>query len=333
MTTVLEKHYLDFEKPIADLEQKIEDLKHIDASHDVKISDEIKKLQEKKVKQQENIYSKLTAWQKVQIARHQNRPMGKDYLDALITDFTPLAGDRLYGEDAAIIGGIGRFNGQTIMIIAQERGHDVETRLKHNFGMARPEGYRKARRMMQLANHYGIPLVNLIDTSGAYPGIDGEARGQAEAIAKSMEEGFKLEVPSITIVIGEGGSGGAIALGVANKIMMLENSVYSVISPEACSSILMRTADKAKQMAEVLKLTAQDLKELGIIDEIIPEPLGGAHSNRFETIKNVGEALRKALTDLNKLTKQQLEKSRYDKFMAMTRLPTKTEKKAKSSKK
>lgn len=323
MTTVLEKHYLDFEKPIADLEQKIEDLKRLDASHDMKISDEIKRLQEKKAKQLETIYSKLSAWQKVQIARHQNRPMGQDYLNALITDFTSLAGDRLYGEDAAIIGGIGKFNGQTVMLIVQERGNDVESRLKHNFGMARPEGYRKARRLMQLANHYEIPLISLIDTSGAYPGIDGEARGQAEAIAKSMEEGFKLEVPSVSIVIGEGGSGGAIALGVANKILMLENSVYSVISPEACSSILMRTAEKAKQMAEVLKLTAQDLLELGIIDEIIKEPLGGAHNDRETAIKNVGEALRKNLNELKKMSKEQIEKSRYDKFLAMTRFPKK----------
>lgn len=333
MTRILEQHYLDFEKPIADLEEKIEALKRYDMTEGGKITDEVSKLQAKLTKQIEQIYSKLTAWQKVQVARHPNRPHGEDYLTSLIEDFTPLAGDRLYAEDAAIIGGIGRFQDQTVMVIAQERGHDMESRLKHNFGMAKPEGYRKARRLMDMANHFEIPLIALIDTAGAHPGIEAEARGQAEAIAKAMEEGFKLKVPSISIVIGEGGSGGAIALGVANKVIMLENSVYSVISPEACSSILMRVPDKAKQMAEILKLTAQDLLSFGIIDEIIPEPAGGAHRDRLQTIKNVSEALAKNLAALRNKSPEELERSRQEKFLAMTRLPEIKETKSKSKSK
>jgi acetyl-CoA carboxylase carboxyl transferase subunit alpha len=253
------RHYLDFEKPIAELEDKIEELRHLSNSAELNIADEVSRLEAKLDRQLNQVYARLTPWQKVQIARHPDRPHGADFIKGLITDFTPLAGDRAFAEDHAIIGGIGRFREHSVMAIAHEKGADTESRMKHNFGMARPEGYRKARRLMELADHFRLPVLSFVDTAGAYPGIDAEARGQAEAIARAIETCLKIEVPLVATIIGEGGSGGAIALAAGNRVLMLEHAVYSVISPEGCASILWRVADKAQEAAEALKLTAQDL--------------------------------------------------------------------------
>jgi acetyl-CoA carboxylase carboxyl transferase subunit alpha len=308
---------LEFEKSVSELETKIEELRHLSDGEHVNIGAEIGKLQDKVKKQLSAIYSKLTPAQKVQVARHSDRPHCLDYVREMIEDFTPLAGDRLYGEDLAIIGGLGRFRGQACVVIGQERGSDTESRLKHNFGMAKPEGYRKAQRLMNLADHFGLPIITLVDTAGAFPGVEAEARGQAEAIARSIETCFKVGVPLISCVIGEGGSGGAIALAAANSILMLEHAIYSVISPEGCASILWRSAANAEEAAAALKLTAQDLLELELIDGIIPEPVGGAHRDRKKTIKDVGDAIEKALTEFSLLDRNLLIADRRKKFLKM----------------
>ncbi len=310
-------NYLDFEKPIAELEGKIEELRHITGGGEVNIADEVAKLQAKVDKLLVQTYSKLTPWQKTLVARHHNRPHALDYVKALIEDFTPLAGDRAFGEDTAVIGGLGRFEGSSVVVIGTEKGADTEGRVKHNFGMARPEGYRKAQRLMGLAERFRLPVVTLVDTTGAYPGVDAEARGQAEAIARSVETGLGLRVPFISVIIGEGGSGGAIALATANTILMLEHSIYSVISPEGCASILWRDSEQAKEAAEALKLTAQDLLELGLIDAVIPEPVGGAHRAPEKTIADVGDAVAAELKKLAGLDGEALKTARRDKFLEM----------------
>lgn len=309
--------FLEFEKPIADLEGKIEELRHLSTSGDFNIVDEVSKLQMKVDKLLRQTYGSLTAWQKVQVARHPNRPQFFDYLKALITDFLPLAGDRSFADDQAIIGGFGRLGGKSVMVIGQQKGNDLETRLHHNFGAAKPEGYRKAKRLMELADRFNVPIITFIDTAGAYPGIDAEERGQAEAIARSIEACLRVRVPLISVVIGEGGSGGAIALGVANTVMMLEHSVYSVISPEGCASILWRSKAKAADAAEAQKLTAQDLNTLGVIDSVVPEPMGGAHRHPQEAIKAVGRALEDALSRLLHMNGDSLQEHRSHKFLSM----------------
>ncbi|MBR9973078.1 acetyl-CoA carboxylase carboxyltransferase subunit alpha [Magnetospirillum sulfuroxidans] len=312
-------HILEFEKPIAELEGKIEELRHLTDGGDVNIADEVGRLQIKVDKLLRSTFAKLTPWQKTQVARHPDRPHALDYIRALITDFTPLAGDRCFGEDNAIIGGLGRFRGQSVMVLGHEKGHDTETRLKHNFGMAKPEGYRKATRLMEMANHFQIPVLSLVDTAGAYPGVDAEARGQAEAIARSIETCLDIRVPFITTIIGEGGSGGAIALASANTVLMLEHSIYSVISPEGCASILWRSGENAKDAAEALRLTAQDLHKLGVCDAIIEEPLGGAHRNRQQMMQSLSAALDGALRSLVGTEGGVLRARRREKFLAMGR--------------
>ena len=310
-------NYLDFEKPIAELEGKIEELRHLSGSGEVNIAEEVTKLQGKVDKLLVQTYAKLTPWQKAQVARHSDRPHALDYIAALITDFTPLAGDRAFAEDQAIVGGLGRFKGQSVVVIGTEKGSDTESRVKHNFGMARPEGYRKAQRLMKLAERFGLPVITLVDTTGAYPGIDAEARGQAEAIARSIEVSLKLRVPIISVIIGEGGSGGAIALASANKVLMLEHSVYSVISPEGCASILWRDGDQAQEAATALKITAQDLSSLGIIDGVVEEPVGGAHREPEVAMERVANAISGALDGLADLETGTLIKARRDKFLDM----------------
>jgi acetyl-CoA carboxylase carboxyl transferase subunit alpha len=312
-------HYLEFEKPIAELEGKIEELKRLTGDGTLNIADEVAKLQAKVDRQIRAVYGKLTAWQKVQVARHPERPHCRDYVAGLIDEFTPLAGDRLFADDAAVIGGIGRFRGQSVVVIGHEKGSDTDSRIKHNFGMARPEGYRKAQRLMALADRFKIPVVTLVDTAGAYPGIDAEARGQAEAIAKTIEAGLRIRVPFVSAILGEGGSGGAIAIATANKVLMLEHAVYSVISPEGCASILWRSADQAQVAAEALKLTAQDLLKLGVIDGIVAEPLGGAHRGKDETIAALGDAIAAALGDMKGIEGSVLRARRREKFLEMGR--------------
>jgi acetyl-CoA carboxylase carboxyl transferase subunit alpha len=311
------RHFLDFEQPLADLEGKIEELRHISDGGDLNIAEEVARLETKVEKFLRQTYAKLTPWQKVQIARHPDRPHGNDYLKRLITDFTPLAGDRTFAEDRAIIGGLGRFRGRSVVAIAHEKGADTEARVRHNFGMARPEGYRKARRLMELANRFKLPVVTFVDTAGAYPGVDAEARGQAEAIARAVEACLELEVPLIATVIGEGGSGGAIALAAGNVVLMLEHAVYSVISPEGCASILWRSAENAQEAAEALRLTAQDLLRLGVVDGVVPEPLGGAHRAHEAAIIAAGDAIEKALLPLLKLDGPSLRTARRAKFLQM----------------
>ena len=309
--------FLDFEKPIAELEGKIEELRHLSDDGGISIADEVEKLQARVDKQLSCTYARLSAWQKVQVARHPDRPHCLDYVRTLITDFVPLAGDRSYAEDHAVIGGIGRFEGNSVVVIGQEKGNDTETRLKHNFGMARPEGYRKAQRLMGLANQFSLPVISFVDTAGAYPGIGAEERGQAEAIARSIECCLALTVPMVSIVIGEGGSGGAIAIAVADRILMLEHSVYSVISPEGCASILWRDGSHAADAANALKLTAQDLLALDIIDEVIVEPIGAAHRNRSATIEAVGLAISKNLKEVSNEDGTVLRQQRRDKYLKM----------------
>ena len=308
-------NFLDFEKPIAELEGKIEELRHLSDDGEINIAEEVARLQAKADRLLRQAYAKLTSWQKTQVARHPDRPHTSDYIANLIEDFTPLAGDRLFGEDRAIIGGIGRFRGYTVVIIGQEKGSDTNSRIEHNFGMASPEGYRKAQRLMGLADRFGLPVVTLIDSAGAYPGIGAEERGQATATARSIETCLGLEVPLVCAIIGEGGSGGAIAIATANQVLMLEHAVYSVISPEGCASILWRSGEQAQQAAEALKLTAQDLIKLGVIDEIVPEPLGGAQRDKREAIETVGEAIEKSLLELRKLDGVELRQRRREKFL------------------
>ena len=309
--------YLEFEKPIAELEGKISELRHLPNSGDVDIAKEVMSLQDKVEKQLRATYAKLTPWQRVQVARHPERPHTQRYIDRLITDYTPLAGDRTFGEDAAIVGGLGRLGGRSVMVLGQEKGDDTDSRLKHNFGMARPEGYRKAQRLMRLAERFKVPVITFVDTSGAYPGVDAEARGQAEAVASSIDTCLAVGVPLVSVVIGEGGSGGALAIASADKVYMLENSVYSVISPEGCASILWRNSANARDAAEAMKVTAADLKKLEIIDEVIPEPMGGAHRSPDEAIDTVGRVLSAALAQLGNLDPDTLRSRRQDKFLAM----------------
>ena len=309
--------FLDFEKPIAELEGKIEELRHVATEGDINIAEEVARLQTKADRLLRQTYAKLTAWQKTLVARHPERPHLRDYIQELIEDFTPLAGDRLYAEDPAIIGGIGRFRGWSAMIIGQEKGSDTETRVRHNFGMAKPEGYRKAQRLMRLADRYRMPVITLVDTPGAYPGVGAEERGQAEAIARCIATCLEIEVPLVSIIIGEGGSGGAIALAAANTVLMLEHAVYSVISPEGCASILWRSAEHAQDAAEALKLTAADLFRLKVIDAIVPEPLGGAHRNRPAAIEAVGDALERSLAELRLPDARDVRTRRREKFLAM----------------
>ncbi len=311
---------LEFEKPVLELEGKIAELRHMSQDgEDINIAEEIDRMNSKAQKLLQATYSKLTAAQKVQIARHQNRPHFLDYTKALIDDFTPLAGDRNFAEDHALIGGLGRFEGRSVVVMGQEKGNDTESRIKHNFGMTRPEGYRKAQRLVAMACQFQLPILTLVDTAGAYPGRGAEERGQSEAIAKSIESCLRANVPIISTVIGEGGSGGAIAIAAANKVFMLEHSVYSVISPEGCASILWRSGEYAKDAAAALKLTAQDLLEQKLIDDIIDEPLGGAHRYRDEVISNVGKKLNEALAHYNQWDKDTIVQERRAKFLAYGR--------------
>jgi len=312
-------NFLDFEKPIAELEGKIEELRHLVDTGEVNIADEVGKLQTKVERLLRQTYAKLTPWQKAQVARHMDRPHAVDYIDGLIEDFTPLAGDRAFAEDRAIIGGLGRFRGYSVVIVGTEKGADTDARVARNFGMARPEGYRKAQRLMRLADHFSLPVITLIDTPGAYPGVDAEARGQAEAIARSIETCLDLRVPLIAVIIGEGGSGGAIALAAANRVLMLEHAIYSVISPEGCASILWRDGTEGQAAAEALKLTAQDLEKLGVIDAVVAEPLGGAHRRPEAAVAAVGEAVAAALDDLSGLDGGVLRVRRREKFLALGR--------------
>lgn len=309
--------YLDFEKPIAELEGKIEELRHLTGTSGVNIAEEISKLQGKIEKLLVHAYSKLTPWQKTQVARHHDRPHALEYVSALIDDFTPLAGDRQFAEDPAVIGGLGRFKGNAVVVLGNEKGSGTDGRLKHNFGMARPEGYRKARRLMMLADRFELPVITLIDTPGAYPGVDAEARGQAEAIARSIEACMGLRVPIVCVIIGEGGSGGAMALAAANTILMQEHAIYSVISPEGCASILWRDSEKNEDAADALKLTAEDLLELGVIDKIINEPIGGAHRDKQAAIATVGTTIEEALADLAGIDGGILKTRRREKFLEM----------------
>lgn len=310
---------LEFEKQVLELEGKIAELRNMGSDSTLNITDEIGRMQSKAHKLLEATYSKLSPAQKVQVARHGNRPHFMDYVGGMITDFTPLAGDRAFGEDAALLGGLGRFNGQSVVIMGQERGHDTETRIKHNFGMARPEGYRKAQRLMEMADQFQIPIITLVDTAGAYPGRGAEERGQAQAIAKSIEVCLNVHVPIISVVIGEGGSGGAIAIATADRIYMLEHSIYSVISPEGCASILWRSASQAAEAAAALKLTAQDMLENKLIDGIIKEPTGGAQRHKAETIESVAVQIRAALKELTPWDGPAIKKARAKKFLAMGR--------------
>lgn len=311
--------FLDFERPIAELEAKIAELR-AGAAGKVDIGAEAAKLEAKVDKLLRTTYANLTPWQKTQVARHPGRPHFKDIVAGLIDDFTPLAGDRGFAEDSAIIGGMGRFRGHSVVVIGHEKGSDTTSRIRHNFGMAKPEGYRKAIRLMQMADKFGLPVVTLVDTPGAFPGVQAEERGQAEAIARSTEACLMLEVPLIACVVGEGGSGGAVALATGNRVLMMEHAVYSVISPEGCASILWRTADKAADAAEALKLTAVDLANLGVIDSIVPEPVGGAHRDPAAAIANLGTAIERQLAELAGLPGAALKADRRDKFLAIGRL-------------
>ncbi len=314
------KTYHDFEKPIAELEGKIKELRHIADDGGVNIVEEITRLQDKVDRLLRQTYGRLTRWQKTQVARHPERPHFGDYIDALVDDFAELAGDRAFADDKALIGGLCRFRGRTIMIIGHEKGADTDGRIAHNFGMARPEGYRKAARLMRLADRFGLPVVTLIDTPGAYPGVGAEERGQAEAIARSIETCLGLRVPLVSAVIGEGGSGGAIALAVANRVLMLEHAIYSVISPEGCASILWRSAERAEDAAEALKITAAAMKQLGVIAHVVPEPVGGAHRDPASVIASVGDALDEALDELCRVPGGELKSRRHAKFMDMGRV-------------
>ena len=311
------RHFLDFERPIADLESKIEELRHLSTNSEINIADEVGRLENTANRLLRQTYARLTPWQKVQVARHPERPHCLDYLGGLITEFVPLAGDRAFAEDAAIIGGIGRFRGRSVLVLGTEKGADTETRLRHNFGMARPEGYRKAGRLMRLAERFALPVLTFVDTNGAFPGIDAEARGQAEAIARAIETCLDIEVPLVASVIGEGGSGGAIALAAGNAVLMLEHAIYSVITPEGCSAILWRDGEHTQEAAEALRLTAQDLLRLGVVDRIVPEPLGGAHRLPKAAVENLGEAIDEALRPLLGLEGGVLRAQRREKFLAM----------------
>ena len=308
--------YLDFEKPIAELESKVAELRALEGDdRPVSIAEEIKKLEQKARNALEDTYAKLTPWQKTQVARHPERPHCLDFVDALIEDFTPLAGDRYFAEDEAIMGGLGRFRERTVMIIGHEKGSDTESRIRHNFGMAMPEGYRKAVRLMEMADRFNVPVITLIDTAGAYPGIAAEERGQAEAIARSTDCCLGIGVPIVAVVIGEGGSGGAVAIGTANRILMLEHAIYTVASPEAAASILWRDSAKAIDAATNMRITAQDLDQLGVIDVIVSEPIGGAHRDRESMMQATGDAIARALSEFKEKTPADIRKQRHERFM------------------
>ena len=309
--------FLDFEKPIADLEGAIMELRHRGDGEGVDIAEEVSRLQAKVERQIKTTYAKLTPWQRVQVARHPERPHALKYIEGLIETFTPMAGDRAFAEDAAIVGGLGRFRGRACLVIGQEKGDDTESRIKHNFGMVKPEGYRKAQRLMKLADRFGLPVITFVDTAGAYPGVDAEARGQAEAIARSIEVCLELGVPLVSLVIGEGGSGGAVALAGANRVLMMEHAVYSVITPEGCASILWRSAENAKDAAEAMRLTSDDLKKLGVCDTVVGEPLGGAHRDPDAAVTAAGDAIEAELASLDGMDAAALRQHRRDKFLAM----------------
>ena len=314
------RSYLDFEKPVAELEAKVEELRAMgEAGNAVAISEEINRLESKASLALQELYSELTPWQKTQVARHPQRPHCLDYIAGLVSNFIALAGDRKFGDDPAIVGGFGRFRGESVCIIGHEKGSDTESRLKHNFGMARPEGYRKAVRLMDMADRFGIPVISLVDTAGAYPGIGAEERGQAEAIARSTETCLSLGVPNVAVILGEGGSGGAIAIAAANRVLMLEHAIYSVISPEGAASILWRDTAKAQEAATNMKITAQDMLRFGVIDSVVPEPTGGAHRDPQATIAATGEAIATALTELQGLDRETVRKLRREKFLTMGR--------------
>ena len=316
------RSYLDFEKPVAELEAKVEELRAVaESGSAVSVGDEINRLEVKAAIALKELYADLTPWQKTQVARHPQRPHCLDYVAGLIGNFVPLAGDRKFGDDAAIVGGFGRFRGESVCIIGHEKGSDTESRIKHNFGMARPEGYRKAVRLMEMADRFGIPVIALVDTAGAYPGIGAEERGQAEAIARSTDACLALGVPNVAVILGEGGSGGAIAIATANRVLMLEHAIYSVISPEGAASILWRDTAKAQEAATNMKITAQDMVRFGVIDTVVPEPTGGAHRDSAAAIAVTGEAIANALAELRPLDRETVRRQRREKFLAMGRTP------------
>ncbi len=313
------RHFLDFEKPIAELEGKIEELRRMPEPDGLNIPEEIARLTTVADRQLRATYAKLTAWQKTQVARHPDHPKASHYIAGLIDDFTPLAGDRAFADDAAVLGGLGRFRGRSVVVLGTEKGSDTESRIAHNFGMARPEGYRKARRLIELAGRFGLPIVTFVDTSGAFPGIDAEARGQAEAVARSIEACLEAPVPLVAAIIGEGGSGGAVALAAGDRVLMLEHAIYSVISPEGCASILWRDPAQAAAAAEALRLTADDLRRLGLVDDVVPEPLGGAHRDPAAALDAMGEAVDIALRLLVPLDSATLIARRRAKYLDMGR--------------
>jgi acetyl-CoA carboxylase carboxyl transferase subunit alpha len=314
------RSYLDFEKPVAELEAKVEELRAMQATDNaVAIGEDIGRLEAKAAQALKELYADLTPWQKTQVARHPARPHCSDYIAALVSEFLPLAGDRNFGDDPAIIGGFGRFRGESICIIGHEKGASTESRLKHNFGMARPEGYRKAARLMEMADKFEIPVLSLVDTAGAYPGIGAEERGQAEAIARSTAACLNLTVPNVALILGEGGSGGAIAIATANRVLMLEHAIYSVISPEGAASILWRDTGKAQDAATNMKITAQDLHEFGVIDAIVEEPVGGAHRDPETTIAAAGYAVARAFAELSGQDREKIRQERRQKFLAIGR--------------
>ncbi|SLN36876.1 Acetyl-coenzyme A carboxylase carboxyl transferase subunit alpha [Pseudoruegeria aquimaris] len=311
-------NYLEFEKPLADIEGKAEELRALArANEEMDVEEEAAALDKKAADMLAELYKSLTPWRKCQVARHPDRPHCKDYIEALFTEFTPLAGDRNFADDHAIMGGLARLGDTPVMVIGHEKGHDTKSRIERNFGMARPEGYRKAIRLMDLADRFGLPIITLVDTPGAYPGKGAEERGQSEAIARSTEKCLNVKVPLVSVIIGEGGSGGAVGIATGNKVLMLEHSIYSVISPEGCASILWKDAEKMREAAEALRLTAQDLHKLGVCDEIIAEPLGGAHRDRAGTIERVGKALQEQLRVLGKKSPEELRKERRQKYLDM----------------
>src|SRR3984957_6598695 len=315
------RSYLDFEKPVAELEAKVEELRTLqEGPNAVAIGEEIARLESKANAALQELYAELTPWQKTQVARHPQRPHCLDYIGALIADFTPLAGDRKFGEDEAIVGGFGRFNGEALCVIGHEKGSSTESRLRHNFGMARPEGYRKAVRLMEMADRFDIPVLALVDTAGAFPGIEAEERGQAEAIARSTDACLALGVPNVAVILGEGGSGGAIAIAAANRVLMLEHAIYSVISPEGAASILWRDTAKAQEAATNMKITADDLMRLAVIDEIVREPMGGAHRDPKATVVAVGDAIAAAFGAMRHLDRDAVRRQRQDKFLAIGRI-------------
>jgi len=309
--------YLEFEKPVAQLEERINELRGVDANHDVDVASEITRLETKSAELLASTYSSLTPWQKTQVARHPSRPHFRDYVEHAFEDFMPLGGDRYFGDDLAIMGGFAKLDGRRVILIGHEKGYDTQTRIKHNFGMGKPEGYRKAIRLMELAGRFGLPVVTLVDTSGAFPGIEAEERGQAEAIARSTEACLALPVPMVSVIVGEGGSGGAVALASAERVLMLEHAVYSVISPEGCASILWRTSEKAPEAAQAMKVTAQHLKRLKVIDRIVKEPVGGAHRDVIATAQALGKALSEEVDALADLPSETLIRTREERFLQL----------------